>query len=260
MSLDRSSPYCKPKPASEADPKAMQRIDDIFTNISSTYSCRFMHRQLPEDGFKIGCNKVPKLMNKTGIQAIFPKKRKPTSIENREHKVYPYLPKDLAIDRSNRVRSGDIAYIPTRKGFMYLAAIVDRHSRSILSRKLSNCMDTAPVADVPKEALERYGPPEIVNTNRGSQYASHEHINLPKTNGIRISTNGKGRSIDSIAVERFFRTLKYDDIYIQDCNNITELRRGIGKYIDFYNHKRFHSALGYRKPMNVYRQGLDRTA
>lgn len=133
MGINRSSLYYKPKPTGESDLKAMQRIDDIFTNISSTYGYRFMHQQLLEDGFKIGRNKVLKLMNKMGIQAIFPKKRKLTSIKNHEHKVYPYLLKDLAIDHSNQVWSGDITYIPTQKGFMYLAAIIDWHSRSILS-------------------------------------------------------------------------------------------------------------------------------
>ena len=158
--LNRSSLYCKPKPTNEADPKATSRIDDIFANIPSTYGYRFMHRQLLEDGFKIGRNKVPRLTNRMGIQAIFPKKRKLTSIKNHEHNIYPYLLKELDMNHSNRVRSGDITYIPTRKGFMYLAAIIDWHSRSILSWKLSNCMDTALATDVPKDAPDRYGAPE----------------------------------------------------------------------------------------------------
>lgn len=121
-------------------------------------------------------------------------------------------------------------------------------------------MDTTLVTDVLKDAMEHYGVPEIVNTDQGSQYTSHDHVKLMKSNGIQVSMNGKGRSIDNIAIERFFRTLKYDDIYIQDYSTISELRKGINSYIDFYNNKRFHSALDYQKPMKVYRQGLNQAA
>lgn len=260
MGLNRSTLYYKAKPASKTDLRAMDRIDEIFTDISSTYGYRFMHQQLLEDGFQIGRNKVLKLMNRMGIQAIFPRKKKLTSIKNHAHKVYPYLLKGLNISRSNQVWSGDITYIPTQKGFMYLAAIIDWHSRSILSWKLSNCMDTALVTDVLKDAIDRFGTPDIFNTDQGSQYTSYDHIKLLKANGIQISMNGKGRSIDNIAVERFFRTLKYDEIYLQEYNDIKELHKGIDRYIDFYNNKRFHSALDYQKPMNVYRQGMNQAA
>ena len=260
MSLNRSSLYYKPKPTSKTDLRIMNRIDEIYTDISSTYGYRFMHQQLLEDGFQIGRNKVLRLMNRMGIQAIFPRKKKLTSIKNHAHKIYPYLLKGLNINHSNQVWSGDITYIPTQKGFMYLAAVIDWHSRSILSWKLSNCMDTALVTNVLKEAIDSYGTPEIFNTDQGSQYTSYDHIKLLKANSIQISMNGKGRSIDNITVERFFRTLKYDEIYLQEYNDIRELYKGTDRYIDFYNNKRFHSALNYQKPMNVYRQGMNQAA
>lgn len=202
----------------------------------------------------MGKNKVLKLMNLMGIQAIFPKKKKLTSIKDREHKIYPYALKDLEVYHPNHVWSGDIIYIRVHGGFMYLAAIIDWHSRAILAWKLSNSMDTALVTDILKEAIERYGKPEIFNTDQGSQYTSKQHTDLLKANKITISMNGKGRSIDNIAIERFFRTLKYDEIYINDYQNIRELRAGIDRYMDFYNFNRFHSALKYQKPMDVYQK------
>ena len=260
VGLNRSTLYYEPKPVSDYDLKIMDRIDEIYTDISSTYGYRYMHQQLLEDGYKVGVNKVNRLMNVMGIQAIFPKKRKLTSIKNHEHKIYPYLLRDFEIDRPNRVWSGDITYIRTHGGFMYLAAVIDWHSRSILSWKLSNTMDTALATDTLKAAIEQYGTPDVFNSDQGSQYTSFEHTKLLKDHGIRISMNGKGRSIDNIAIERFFRTLKYDEIYINDYQSVSELRNGIARYMHFYNFNRFHSALGYRKPMNVYLEGVGKVA
>jgi len=260
MGLNRLTLYYKPKPTSKTDLRIMSRIDEIYTDISSTYGYRFTRQRLLEDGFQIGRDKVLRLMSRMGIQAIFPRKKKLTSIKNHAREIYPYLLKDLSINHSNQVWSGDITYIPTQKGFIYLAAIIDWHSRSILSWKLSNCMDTALVTDVLKDALEQYGAPEILNTDQGSQYTSYDHIKLLKANGVQISMNGKGRSIDNIAVERFFRTLKYDEIYLQEYNDIKELYQGIDRYIDFYDNQRFHSALDYQKPMKVYRRGMNQAA
>ena len=268
IGLNRSSLYYEPRPVSEYDLKLMNRIDKIYTDISSTYGSRFMHQQQIEDGYRVGVNKVNRLMNVMGIQAIFPKRRKLTSIKNHEHKIYPYLLRDLEINKPNQVWSGDITYIRTHGGFMYLAVVIDWHSRSILSWKLSNTMDTALATDTLKAAIEKYGTPDIFNSDQGSQYTSFEHTKLLRDHGIRISmyprsisslsltANGKGRSIDNIAIERFFRTLKYDDIYINDYQSVRELRNGIDRYMHFYNFKRFHSALGYRKPMNVYLEGV----
>jgi putative transposase len=260
MEINRSNLYYQPRPISAKDLLIMRRIDKVYTDISSTYGYRFMHQQLLEDGFSIGKNKVLKLMNKMGVQAIYPKKRKLTSIKNHEHKIYPYLLKNLEINRPNQVWSGDITYIRVQGGFMYLAAIIDWHSRSILAWKLSNTMDTALVTDALKEAIERYGKPEIFNSDQGSQYTSLKHTGILQAHKIEISMNGKGRSADNIAIERFFRTLKYEEIYINDYRNIKELRRGIDRFMDFYNYNRFHSSLGYKKPMDVYRKKRSKAA
>lgn len=260
IDLNRSTLYYKPKPISENDLRVMRRIDEIYTDISSTYGYRFMHKQLLEDGYSIGINKVNKLMNTMGIQAIFPKKKRQTSIKNSEHKIYPYLLRELEIDRANQVWSGDITYIPIKGGFVYLAAIIDWHSKTILSWKISTIMDTSLVLDVLKEAIDNYGTPQVFNSDQGSQYTSYEHTELLKHHNIQISMNGKGRSIDNIAIERFFRTLKYDEIYITEYNSIRDLKRGVKKYMHFYNNNRFHSSLNYQKPMNVYLESLKHVA
>ena len=143
---------------------------------------------------------------------------------------------------------------------MYLAAIIDWHSKAILSYKLSNSMDSALVTDILKEALEKYPAPQIFNSDQGSQYTGHEHTGILKENNVQISMNGKGRSIDNIVIERFFRTLKYNCIFINDFKNATELKEGINSYMDKYNNQRFHSSIGYQKPMNVYRDYLQNAA
>jgi len=238
----------------------MNRIDAIYTEISSTYGYRFMHKQLVQEGYAVGVNKVNRLMNQMGIQAIFPKRRRLTSVKHKQHKIYPYLLRDIEIQRSNQVWCGDITYIPIKGGHMYLAAILDWHSKSILAWKLSSVMDTALATDVLKDAIIKYGTPDIFNTDQGNQYTSFEHTNLLKQYNIQISMNGKGRSIDNIAIERFFRTLKYDEIYINEYASVSDLRKGIERYINFYNFERFHSSLGYEKPMNVYLKGVEKIA
>lgn len=260
IDLNRSTLYYEAKPIDEYDVKVMKRLDEIYTDISSTYGYRFMHKQLLQDGFTIGVNKVNRLMNQMGIQAIFPRKRRLTSIKNQQHKIYPYLLRDMEITQANQVWSGDITYIPIKGGHMFLAAIIDWHSKSVLSWKLSSMMDTALATDVLKDAIEKYGTPDIFNTDQGSQYTSFEHTNILKQYKIKISMNGKGRSIDNIAIERFFRTLKYDEIYINEYSSILELKKGISRYMNFYNHERFHSSLGYDKPMNVYLRGVEKSA
>lgn len=251
LNISRSSYYYENVPLKEQDIKILHKIDEIYTD-TSFYGYRRIHMQLKEYGFNIGVNRVLKYMNILGIQAIFPKKKRLTSIKNHEHKIYPYLLKDIEISKPNQVWSGDITYIRTAKGFVYLAAVIDWHTKSVLSWKVSNSMDTILATDVLKDAISKYGTPEIFNSDQGSQYTSYYHTDILKSNNIKISMNGKGRSIDNITIERFFRTLKYENIYITDYQSIKELKQGISSYIHFYNHNRFHSALGYNKPMNVY--------
>ena len=260
LEINRSTLYYEAKPIKDENIKIMNRIDEIYTEISSTYGYRFMHKQLLQEGYAIGVNKVNRLMNQMGIQAIFPKKRRLTSVKHQQHKIYPYLLKSIEIQKSNQVWCGDITYIPIKGGHMYLAAILDWYSKSVLAWKLSSVMDTALATDVLKDAISKYGIPDIFNSDQGSQYTSFEHTNLLKQHNIQISMNGKGRSIDNIAIERFFRTLKYDEIYINEYASVSNLRSGITRYINFYNFERFHSSLDYDKPMNVYLKGVKKVS
>ncbi len=262
--LPRSSYYYESKPLSDYDFALRLQIDKIYTEISSSYGYRMMHQQLIEDGYSVGVNKVGRLMNEMGLEAIHPKKKRQSFDKERpEYSVYPYLlsayhndKKQVVVLAPNEVWSSDITYIPIRGGHMYLSAIIDWHSKAILSYKISNTMDASLVVDTLKEAIAIYGTPKIVNSDQGSQYRSKEHIRLLEENGIQISMNGKGRSIDNIAIERFFRTLKYDEIYLNEYKDAKELKRGVARFIEFYNCRRFHSSLGYKKPMNVYLEGM----
>jgi putative transposase len=243
-------------------------MDQIYTD-NSEYGYRYIHQELIDNGFTIGKNRVLKYMRMLGIEALHPKPKKLTSIKEPEHKIYPYLPgeywtrkedktKSVYVPTPNEVWSGDITYIRMNGGFMYLAAVIDWHSKAILSYKISNTMDAALAVDVLQDAIDKYGKPKIFNSDQGSQYTSHQHTGILKNNGIEISMNGKGRSIDNIAIERFFRTLKYGNIYISDYKSISELKEGVKNYIYKYNFKRFHSALNYQKPMNVYLSGIQK--
>jgi len=264
LHIPRSSFYYEPKPLSDYAFALRLQIDKIFTNVSSSYGYRMMHQQLIEDGYRVGVNKVARLMNNMGLEAIHPKKKRQSFDKGTpEADKYPYLlsayhndKKQVVVLAPNEVWSSDITYIPIRGGHMYLAAIIDWHSRAILSYKISNTMDATLVTDVLKEAINRHGMPKILNSDQGSQYRSREHIRLLEESGIQISMNGKGRSIDNIAIERFFRTLKYDEIYLNEYQDAKELKRGVASFIEFYNFRRFHSSLGYKKPMNVYLDGI----
>ena len=269
LSISRSSYYYKAKPLSQEDIKILHAMDEIYTD-NSDWGYRFIHQQLIEDGYSIGVNRVLQYMGILGIQAIYPTKKKLTSVKDSEHKIYPYLLKEywttigrtrkVQINKPNEVWSGDITYIRTNGGFMYLAAIIDWHSRAILSYKISNSMDATLATDVLKEALEKYPKPKIFNSDQGSQYTSYEHTQILKEHDIQISMNGKGRSIDNIMIERFFRTLKHNNIYISDYKTIKELKQGIAKYIYKYNFKRFHSSIDYQKPMNLYLESVKMVA
>jgi putative transposase len=269
LQISRSVVYYKAKVMSIYNLNILNRIDEIYTD-NPDYGYRYIHRQLLEDGFNIGKDRVLKYMGTMGIEAIYPHRKKSTSIKDIGHKIHSYLlepywttsgkTNTVYVPHVNQVWSGDITYIRTNGGFVYLAAIIDWHSKAILSYKLSNSMDSALVTDILKEALEKYPAPQIFNSDQGSQYTGHEHTGILKENNIEISMNGKGRSIDNIVIERFFRTLKYNCIFINDFKDVTELKEGINNYMDKYNNQRFHSSIGYQKPMNVYRDYLQNVA
>lgn len=261
LGISRATHYYKPVPMSKTNIEIMNTIDEVATE-NSEYGYRFIHQQLLEDGYIIGKDRVLKYMQFMGIQAIYPTKKRLTSIGNPEHKIYEYLLKEywtrtgrtkqIYVPTPNEVWSGDITYIRTNGGFMYLAAVIDWHSKAILAYKISNSMDATLATDVLKEALSKYPKPKIFNTDQGSQYTSYEHTETLKQHDIQISMNGRGRSIDNIVIERFFRTLKHGNIYISDYQSIKELKEGVKAYMHKYNFKRFHSAIGYQKPMNMY--------
>jgi len=261
VGISRSSYYYKAVPMSQEDIKILHRIDEIATD-NSEYGYRLIHAQLKEDGYSIGKNRVLKYMGILGLQAIYPTKKRLTSIKHPEHKIYEYLlkqywtqdgkKKHVYVSTPNEVWSGDITYIRTNGGFMYLAAVIDWHSKAVLAYKISNSMDATLATDVLQEALSKYPKPKIFNSDQGSQYTSHEHTQLLKDHKIQISMNGRGRSIDNIVIERFFRTLKHSNIYISNYETIKDLKEGVAAYIHKYNFKRFHSSLDYQKPMNVY--------
>jgi len=260
LKISRSAIYYKTGVVSAYNLSILNKIDEIYTD-NPEYGYRYIHKQLLEDGFNVCRDRVLKYMGIMGIEAIYPHKKKSTSIKDGQHKVHSYLldkywassgkTRTVHVPNTNEVWSGDITYIRTN-GVMYLAAIIDWHSKAILSYKLSNSMDSSLVTDVLKNALDKYPAPQIFNSDQGSQYTGHEHTEMLKNNNIKISMNGKGRSIDNIVIERFFRTLKYNCIFINDFKNIQELNEGINSYMNKYNNLRFHSSIGYKKPMNVY--------
>ena len=262
LKINRSMLYYQSKIMSLYNKKIMDRIDEIYTD-NPDYGYRFMHKSLLDEGFTIGRDRTLKYMSIMGIEALYPKQKKSISTQNKAHKVYPYLlepywqtsqkgSKSVYVPRSNEVWSGDITYIRTPSGFMYMAASIDWHSKAILSYKLSNSMDSSLVTSILEDALSKYPAPLIFNSDQGGQYTGSEHIRILEKHGIQISMNGKGRSIDNIIIERFFRTLKYNCIFINEFKNISELKEGINSYVDKYNNRRFHSSIGYKKPMDVY--------
>ena len=270
LEINRTTRYYKPVPFSKQNMRILNQIDEIYVD-NPDYGYRMIHQQLKEDGCAIGNNRVLKYMGILGIQALYPHKKKITSIKNSEHPVYPYLlkpywyktgqkTKAVKVNTPNEVWSGDITYIRMNGGFMYLAAVIDWNTRAILAYKLSNSMDATLATDVLKMALAKYPAPKIFNSDQGSQYTSYEHTKILKDHNIKISMNGKGRSIDNIIIERFFRTLKQSNIYISDYQTIKELKEGIKAFIYKYNFKRFHSSLNYQKPMNIYLYFIQKTA
>ena len=229
----------------------LHAIDRIYSE-RPFYGYRKVHQQLKEEGISIGVNRVNNYMKELGLKALCPSNPCKTTLANIKHKKYPYLLRNLEINRANQVWSTDITYCRVPGGFVYLAAVIDWYSKAILSWKISNVMDSNLVINTLKDALESYGKPEIFNTDQGSQYTSKEHVQLLIDHGIQISMDGKGRATDNIAIERFWRSAKYEYIYLHEHKSISDLKAGVSEYIEFYNHRRFHQTLDYQKPINVY--------
>ena len=231
----------------------MRRIDEQFLE-TPFYGSRQMVRHLRRQGYPIGRKRIRRLMRNMGISAIYQTPR--TSKPHPEHKIYPYLLRGVSITRPDHAWCADITYIPMRRGFLYLVAIMDWASRSVLAWRLSNSMDPSFCVEALEEAIARYGKPEIFNTDQGSQFTSDAFTRVLKDHGIAISMDGKGRWMDNVFIERLWRSLKYECVYLYDFQTGSEAREGIGRWIDFYNHERPHSSLGDSTPMEMYRHRM----
>jgi len=255
LSISRSSLYYKPKGLSERDLVLMKAIDEQYLK-TPYYGRRRMRHALKKRGYQVSEKKVRRLMQLMGLRAIAPGPF--TSTKAPEHKVFPYLLRDLKITRSNQVWSSDITYIPIMGNFMYLCAIIDWYSRKVVAWSLSTTLDAEFCVSCLERAIARYGAPEIFNSDQGSQFTSEEFIKILEKNKIRISMDGRGRFLDNIFIERLWRSLKYELIYIQEFVSVPELRKGLMTWFESYNKERFHQALGYQTPDDIYE--LDKAA
>lgn len=249
LELSRSSLYYEAVPTSERDIKLILMIDEIHLKYPF-YGIRRIRNELKDLGHEVGRDHVSTLMKKMGIRALYPKPR--LSKPNLEHKIYPYLLRDLEITQANHVWATDITYIPMAKGFCYLIAIMDWASRRVLAWRLSNTMDTSFCTEALEEAIRKYGNPEIFNTDQGSQFTSEAFTDILISNEISISMDGKGRWVDNVYVERLWRSVKYEDVHLKAYGSITEARHGLAAYFEFYNIKRRHQGLDDRTPDEVY--------
>ena len=249
LSIGRSSFYYAAKGESPETLALMRRIDELFLKYPF-YGSRQMARQLRREGVDVGRHRVRRLMRLMGLQAIYQAPR--TSRPHPEHRVYPYLLTGMAIERANQVWCADITYIPVRRGFLYLVAIMDWATRRVLASRLSNTMDARFCVEALSEARARYGNPEIFNTDQGSQFTSREFTGALNDAEIRISMDGRGRCMDNIFIERLWRSLKYEAVYLHELTDGFEAERVIGEWIGFYNTERPHSALDGQTPAEAY--------
>jgi len=253
LDLSRSSVYYQPRPISERDLGLMRRIDELHLE-APFYGSRKLAEQLKREGHDVGRRHVRTLMQRMGIEALYRKPR--TSIPAPGAQIYPYLLNGVVIDRPNQVWASDISYLPMAHGFMYLVAILDVASRKVLAWRLSNTLTADFCAEALGEAMHKFGRPEIFNTDQGSQFTSEEWITPLKAAGVAISMDGKGRWIDNVFIERLWRSVKYEEVYLRGYANGTEARQSLARYFSFYNSKRLHENLDYATPDDVYFAGL----
>ena len=246
LDLNRSGIYYKPVESCD-EALEIKRLIDIVHTKRPFLGSRRITDALQAVNHQINRKRVQRLMREMGVQAIYPKPN--TSKRNAKHKIYPYLLRNLNIDKPNQVFATDVTYVPMPKGFVYLTVIMDWYSRKVLSWRLSNSMDTSFCIDALEEALHVYGKPEIFNSDQGSQYTSKEFIGTLKDNDIRISMDGKGAWRDNVFVERLWRSVKYEEIYLNAYESIKEAKDGIGQWIEFYNRERKHQTLGMTPDM-----------
>ena len=254
LGVNRSGLYYKPR-INNTKQTIKNHITKVFEQIP-IYGEKKVHQQLLEDGYKVSLNTVASYRQELGLKAVLAVKQVNTTIAIKAHKKYSYKLRGLGIKHANQVWSTDITYIKIAGGMVYMAAIIDWHSKAVLSYRISNTMDSALVMSVLNDALEKHPHPEIFNTDQGSQYTSEIHTQQLKKLGITISMDAKGRATDNICIERFWRSAKCERIYLNEYQTISELITDVDDYIKFYNYRRFHETLKYKKPMDVYQESI----
>ena len=257
LALPRATFYYQPKAVRDEDLKLMSLIDRCHL-AHPFYGSRRIRDWLEDEGLPVNRKRVQRLMRIMGLVALYPKRN--LSLANQNHKIYPYLLKNRIIDRPNQVWATDITYIPMAKGFVYLVAIIDWYSRKVLSWQISNTLDTSFCIEALNEAIAYYGKPEIFNTDQGSQFTSNDFTQVLKNEGIQISMDGKGRWVDNVFVERLWRSVKYEEVYLKAYSSIMDARASLGKYFEFYNTKRRHQSLDRQTPDSVYYRGAVKLA
>ncbi len=250
LAISRSSAYRAPAGVSNPDIDLMRKLDELHLKHPFKGSRRLRDDLWDVYGLQVNRKRVQRLMRIMGIRALYPGAR--TTRPNKQHKVYPYLLRDLEIDRSNQVWCTDITYIPMRKGFLYLVAVMDWHSRKVLSWRLSNSLDTAPCIEALEEAVTNYGTPDIFNSDQGCQFTSEDFAGTLKAHGVKISMDGKGRWMDNVFIERLWRSLKYEEVYLKAYDTVAHAKQSIGEWMNFYNQDRRHASLGRMTPDQVY--------
>ncbi len=252
LGFHRSTLYYQPRPVPQENERLMRRIDELHT-AHITWGSRKIRDALRLEGSRVNRKRVQRLMRHMALRVVFPQRhhhRLPP-----DHEVYPYLLRGVSVERPNQVWSIDLTYIRLDDGFVYLTAIIDWYSRKILSWDLSLTLDKSSGIEVLQRALRRYGPPEIFNSDQGVQYTSPAFLKPLKDAGVKISMDGKGRALDNVIIERFWRTIKYDEVYLNDYVSPAEARQRIGEYIAMYNGRRPHDSLGGRTPNMAYEDG-----
>lgn len=249
LSVHRSGLYYQPVAEKEENLEIMKQLDEQYFD-TPFYGVLRLTAHFQNLGYQINVKRMRRLMKLVNWKTIF---REPkTTITNKLHKKYPYLLRGLKIEKQNQVWATDITYIPMRKGFMYLMAIIDLHSRKVLNWSLSNTMSADWCAEVLQETIKNYGCPEIFNTDQGSQFTSDVFINILKSNEIKISMDGKGRALDNIFIERLWKSVKYEHVYLYVYEDGLSLYKGLEGYFEFYNERRLHQSLDYKTPNEIY--------
>ena len=249
LDLSRSSVYYRPEPTPGGDLTLMRRLDELHMQHPFAGS-RMLRDMLRREGHAVGRKRVSTLMRRMGIEALY--KRRNTSQRHAGHRIYPYLLRNLAIERPNHVWAMDITYLPMKRGFVYLTVVLDWATRRVLSWRLSNSMTADFCVEALEEAILRYGRPEIMNTDQGSQFTGSEFISTLVANGIAISMDGKGCWRDNVFVERLWKTIKYEHVYLHAYDSVSDAGAKLAVYIDFYNRRRPHSSIDRRTPDDAY--------